>query len=455
MESVPSNTTPILAVDDDEGLLSSLEAAIIRAGMPAPALVSDSRAVMDLLRRQAFSVVLLDLVMPHINGLALLEQIKAQYPSIECLIITATDDTASAVTAVRLGAYDYLVKPVDPEKLTVTIKNALERFALKQELSLYKRSATFKDLRLPEAFNEMIAADEAMARIFLQAEAVAPTPYSLIISGESGTGKELLARIIHRLSPRASGPFVAVNMAAFSASLFESEFFGYERGAFTGATAEKTGFFEAAAGGTLFLDEIAELDVQLQAKLLRVMQENEFYRLGSTRSRSADVRIIAATNRDLHLEITEKRFREDLYYRLAMFSITIPPLRQRTKDIIPLALHFMKVHAVLNSKDLKGLSAELKQALVRYGWPGNVRELENVISKAVVLAKSPILTPVECSLPGLPGRMVSENASPLISLQELEHSHIARVLSHTGGNKTAAAAILGIDLRTLQRKLKK
>lgn len=455
MKSIPSKTTPILVVDDDEGLLSSIEAAVIRAGMPAPALVSDSRMVMDLLRRHAFSVVMLDLVMPHVNGLALLEQIKAQYPSIECLIITATDDTASAVTAVRLGAYDYLVKPVDPEKLTVTIKNALERFALKQELSLYKRSATFKDLRQPEAFSKMIAADEAMARIFLQAEAVAPTPYSLIISGESGTGKELLARIIHRLSPRAAGPFVAVNMAAFSAHLFEAEFFGYERGAFTGAHTEKKGFFEAAAGGTLFLDEIAELDIQLQAKLLRVMQENEFYRLGSTRARSSDVRIIAATNRDLHRETAEKRFREDLYHRLAMFSLTIPPLRLRTKDIIPLALHFMKVHAERNSKDVRGLSAELEQALVRYCWPGNVRELENTISKAVVLSPSPILTPVECSLPSPPGRALPENAMPLISLQELECHHIERVLNHTGGNKTAAAAILGIDLRTLQRKLKK
>ncbi len=457
MELLPFEKTPILIVDDDKGLLSSMEAALISAGMPEPTLLSDSRQVMDVIGEQHFSLVLLDLIMPHIGGIELLQQIKEIAPETECLIITAIDDVSTAVQAIKLGAYDYLVKPVDRKKLVVVIKNALERYAMRRELAFFKSKPSFASLEHPDAFADMVAADETMARIFNQAEAIAPTDYSLIITGESGTGKELLARTIHSLSTRADGPFVPVNMAAFNHQLFEDEFFGHVKGAFTGALSDKQGFFEAAHTGTLFLDEVTELDTNLQAKLLRVLQEGEFYRLGSARPQKADVRIIAATNRDISEEIQKKAFREDLFYRLNMFAIHIPPLRMRPKDILPLARHFLQVHASRNKKKITSLAADLEEVMLRYYWPGNVRELESVMAKAVILEPGSILS--QASVYGL--NVFSEKVTGhtddggLISLAKMEKMHIKRVLDFTDGNRTRAAVILGIDLRTLQRKLKK
>jgi len=260
MESIPDNHTPILVVDDDVGLLSSIKATLVSSGIPEPVLVADGRRVMELVREHHFMLVFLDLVMPHINGMEVLQQIKKEFPEIECVIVTATDDVSSAVQAMKYGAYDYLVKPLNSEKLIIVINRALERYNLRQGLALFEKKQSFSDLKNPQAFTDMIAEDESMALVFHQAESVAPTDYSVVISGESGTGKEMLARIIHDLSNRSNGPFFAVNMGAFSRTLFEDEFFGHTKGAYTGAVSEKKGFFEAARGGTLFLDEITELE---------------------------------------------------------------------------------------------------------------------------------------------------------------------------------------------------
>ncbi len=459
MASVENSTvrkTPIIIVDDDRSLLSIMEATLISAGFPAPVLVSDSREVMEVIRNGSFAVALIDLVMPHLGGMELLQQIKAEFPLMECIIVTAVDEVSSAVRAVQYGAYDYLLKPLDSEKLPLVLNNALEKYSLKREVALLQKQQRFDDLRNPQAFAPMVAADAAMARIFHQAEAAAETDYSLIISGESGTGKEVLARIIHSLSPRAGGPFVAVNMAAFSQNLFEDSFFGHEKGAFTGASADKAGLLEAAEGGTLFLDEIGELAYGLQAKFLRVIQEREFMRLGSSRVKTFNVRFIAATNRSLDEAIKKKQFREDLFYRLNMFHLRIPPLRERRDDILPLAEHFLRRHAVQNSKDIRSLSADFLDALERYAFPGNVRELESIIAKAVLAADGTELTldtARDFSGPLLPTAS-RPSASHHRTLAQLEKDHIRAVLASTGGNRTHAARILAISVRTLQRKIR-
>ena len=454
MESIPNNQTQILVVDDDVGLLSSIKATLVSSGMQEPALVSDSRRVMELIKRNHFMVVFLDLIMPHISGMEVLKQIKKQFPEIECVIVTAIDDVSSAVQAMKYGAYDYLVKPLNSEKLIIVINRALERYNLRHGLALFEKVQCFSDLNNPLAFADMIAEDEAMALVFHQAESVAPTDYSVIISGESGTGKEMLARIIHDLSNRSSNPFLAVNMAAFNKTLFEDEFFGHSKGAYTGAISEKRGFFEAAQGGTLFLDEITELEPSLQGKLLRVIQESELYRLGSTEIKNVDVRIIAATNRDINEEIENGNFRADLFYRLNMCHIKVPPLRERKKDILPLSRHFLKIHSMKNDKEVDTLAPDLAACLLEFPFPGNVRELENTIGAATLLEKGKVLTLSST------GDLLTHSESgqgydeKLIPLSELEKRHIRKVLESTNGNRTRAAKILGIGLRTLQRKLK-
>ena len=454
MESIPNNQTSILVVDDDVGLLSSIKATLVSSGMQEPALVSDSTRVMELIKRNHFRVVFLDLIMPQKNGMEVLKQIKKTFPEIECVIVTAIDDVSSAVQAMKYGAYDYLVKPLNSKKLIIVINRALERYNLRHGLALFERVQTFSDLKNPLAFEDLITEDETMALVFHQAESVAPTDYSVIISGESGTGKEMLARIIHDLSNRSSRPFLAVNMAAFSKTLFEDEFFGHNKGAYTGAISEKRGFFEAAQGGTLFLDEITELEPSLQGKLLRVIQESELYRLGSTEIKDVDVRIIAATNRDINKEIENGNFRADLFYRLNMCHIKVPPLRERKRDILPLARHFLKIHAMKNNKEIDTLAPDLAARLLAYPFQGNVRELENTIGAATLLEKSNVLTLSSASDLLAHSESGQGSDEKLITLSELEKRHIRKVLESTNGNRTRAAKILGIGLRTLQRKLK-
>jgi DNA-binding NtrC family response regulator len=454
MESIPDQNSRLLIVDDDVGLLLSLKMSLVSAGLPEPALVSDSRRVMDLIEKHQFDLVLIDLIMPHATGMELLQEIKKQYPDIECIIITAVDEVDMAVEAMRFGAYDYMVKPLETEKLMIIIDRALERHDLKQKISLLEMRSSFDNLTHPDAFGEMVAESHVMAGVFHQAEIFAVNDYNLLITGETGTGKEMLAHIVHNLSRRASGPFVAVNMGAFSRSLFEDEFFGHAKGAYTGATESRKGFFEEAQGGTLFLDEISELDWDLQKKLLRVTEEREVYRLGSSKSKSIDSRIVSSTNRDIQAEVKKGQFRNDLYYRLNVCHIHIPPLRERKKDILPLAQRFLQIHAVKNDKAIRALAPDLCENLLHYDFPGNVRELDNIVASAVVTETNDVLT-LSSAGSRLPG---SEPELPpverLLPLFEVEKQYILRVLEANDGNRTQTAKALGIGLRTLQRKLK-
>jgi len=455
MESIPFKHTPVLVVDDDEGLLLSIKATLVSSGLPEPALVSDSRRVMDLVGEYDFQLVLLDLMMPHLTGMEVLRKIKARSPNVACVIVSAIDDVESAVQAMSLGASDYLVKPLNSEKLIALVNRTLEAHTLKHDLEQFGSKKVFSNLKDPAAFTDIVADDEAMALIFHQVEAVAGTDYSVVISGESGTGKEMLARVIHKLSNRSNAPFYAVNMASFSKTIFEDEFFGHTKGAYTDAANEKIGFFEAASGGTLFLDEITELDPSLQGKLLRVIEERELYRLGSTEIRNVDVRIIAATNRDINEEILQGGFRSDLYYRINMYNIKVPPLRERKKDILPIALHFLKTHASANDKKINTLEPELEERLMQYSYPGNVRELENIIAAAVLQEKGKTLT-LAATLNLLPyeGPERRKNVE-LLSLEEIEKRHIEKVLQITGGNRPKAAKILGVNVSTVYRKVEK
>jgi DNA-binding NtrC family response regulator len=455
MESIPQKKSPVLVVDDDEGLLLSIKATLVSSGLPEPALVSDSQRVMDLVREYDFQLILLDLMMPQVTGMEVLRTIKAEDPDIDCVIVSAIDDVASAVQAMSLGASDYLVKPLNSDKLIALVNRTLEKVSVQHDLAQFGSKKVFSNLKNPAAFADIIAEDEAMALVFHQVEAVAGTDYSVVIHGESGTGKEMLARVIHKLSNRADAPFYAVNMASFSKTIFEDEFFGHAKGAYTDAGNEKIGFFEAANSGTLFLDEITELDPSLQGKLLRVIEERELYRLGSTEIRNVDVRIIAATNKDINEEILKGKFRADLYYRINMYNINVPPLRERKKDILPIARHFLKTHALANDKDIRSLSPDLEQRLMQYSFPGNVRELENIIAAAVLLEKSNILT-MAATVNLLPyeGPERRKNVE-LLTLEELEKRHIEKVLSITGGNRPKAAKILGVNVSTVYRKIEK
>lgn len=453
MESLPENAS-ILIIDDDEGLLFSVRAALLSAGMPEPALLSDSRKAAELVVRCRFKIVLLDLIMPHLDGLEVLRQIKKEAPDTECIIVTAVDEVETAVQAMRFGAYDYLVKPLNIERTATAIRHAFERYRLKQGIALFERPQNFHDLKRPEAFEGMIAEDEAMALVFRQAEICAESDYNVMVTGETGVGKGMLARVIHRLSNRSRGPFVAVNMPSFSQNLFEDDIFGHIRGAYTGAVADKRGFFEAAQGGTLFLDEITELAAAMQGKLLRVIEEKEFYRLGSTDIVNVDIRILSASNRDVSEAIASGHLRRDLYFRLNEYHIHIPPLRKRRKDILPLAEFFLKVHSRKNKKKIQNLSTELVEALEQYSFPGNVRELENVISSAVLVETGDVLGLQSARHLLETKKQDKPSGEEFPTLARIQRLHIQKALKMAKNNRTHAAKLLGIGLRTLQRKLK-
>jgi DNA-binding NtrC family response regulator len=449
-----SERSSVLLVDDDEGLLFSMRAALLSAGLPDPTMVSDSRQVLDLVHKHHFHLALLDLIMPHLDGMDVLKLIKQESPATECVILTAVDDVATAVKAMQFGAYDYLVKPLQAKRTTIAVRNALEHYRLKQGMALFERPQSFADLKNQAAFTAMVAEDKAMALVFHQAESCAQSDYNVMITGETGVGKGVLARIVHQLSRRAKGPFVAVNMPAFSQNLFEDDFFGHMRGAYTGAVADKRGFFETAQGGTLFLDEVTEMAPHIQGKLLRAIEEKELYRLGSTDIVQVDLRFLSASNRDVDKMVTSGQFRGDLYFRLNEYHIHIPSLRRRPKDILPLARHFLKLHTAKNQKKIFGLAPSLVDALQQYTYPGNVRELENIIASAVLKETSDRLT--LSSAPNLgAGTVLSQGHQKghFETLRELQEQHIKKILAHTKGNRTQAAKILGIGLRTLQRKL--
>jgi DNA-binding NtrC family response regulator len=377
---------------------------------------------------------------------------------LEVVIITGVEDVELAVESMKMGAYDYLCKPVDDSRLLTTLDRALERSRLRGEIDKLRDRISLEGLRHKEEFRGILTQDRKFLRSLRKVEQIAESDNNVLIWGESGTGKELVARAIHRIGKRRDKPFVAVNAGTFASALFSSEFFGHDKGAFTGAAQAKAGLIEEADGGILFLDEIGELELPVQSKLLRVLQGGEYFRLGSTRERGSDVRIIASTNKDLETEIEHGRFRRDLYYRLNISSIYMSPLRERRGDVDLLAHHFLEKHGKLNDKSIAGISDDVMGLLEAYDYPGNVRELENIIASAVVLENGRTLA--RGSLPAYLVKAVTR-AGPSVprdvrkTLDELEAEHIRIVLEHTGGNRTAAAAILGISRVGLLAKMRK
>lgn len=447
-------TPPILVVDDEPAFLSSLQRMLRLEGFADVTAMADPVVAAARLDDRPWAVALLDVTMPGMDGLDLLRAVKERSPATECVMITAVEDIPTVVKAMRLGAFDYLVKPVAPEAVSRVLRRALERHRLVEQVF---RAGEVREEALddPEAFREFLTADATVLRLLHEAELHARSEIPVLVVGETGVGKERLARAVHRASPRASGPFVAVNMLALTPTLFESEFFGHVRGAFTGAVADKAGHLQQARGGTLFLDEIGDLPLEIQGKLLRILQEGEFTPVGATQARRADVRFVAATNQDLERAVTTGRFRKDLYYRLRFARLRIPPLRERPDDVLLLAAHFLKG----SSRPGARLSEEALGALADHDWPGNARELRGTIEAAANLAEDGVIRPRHLGLPTRPrafaGADGGQGVVPALDpLSEVERRHIIAVYEAVGRNKAQAARTLRIGLQTLHRKLK-
>ena len=447
-----SDPATLLIADDDPGLRESLERTLTREGYRV-VLASDGRAALERVQAGGVDLIVTDLRMPGLTGLELLRAAKAIMPDVDVILLTAFGTVEEAVKAMKDGAYDFLTKPFRREQLIKLVDKALERRDLIEQNRALKKQ--LEDLR---AKGQMIGASPTWRRMMTLVEQVADSSATILIQGESGTGKELVARTIHERSARRAGPFVAVNCAALPETLLESELFGYEKGAFTGAAGRKEGRFELASGGTLFLDEVADLSLVTQPKILRVLQEGEFERLGGTRTLQVDVRIVAATNRDLSEMVKDKRFREDLYYRLNVITVRVPPLREHPEDIRLLAQHYLRVYSAKNGRKLEGFSNEAIARLESYAWPGNVRELENLVERSVLLARKDRIDAED-----LPEEVMGVKRPPRDAILELVGTPLADIeerlldetLRITGGNKTQAADLLGIDVRTVARKLER
>ena len=434
----------ILVVDDDD-LMRSFLVTILREERYRVAEARRGGEGLEQLRAAPFDLVLTDLRMPDISGLEFLSKGKELRPEAIWVVITAYGSIGSAVEAMKAGASDYLTKPLrDPEELRHVVRRALKEAEAEAKISLLSEELgrNFPPL-------DMVFLGERMAELRRLVEEVSPTPATVLLTGPSGTGKEVVARVVHALSPRRDRPFVPVHCAALSENLLESELFGHEKGAFTGAVSSRQGRFELADGGTIFLDEIGEISAALQVKLLRVLQEREFERVGGSRSVAVDVRVISATNRDLKAEMAAGRFREDLYYRLNVFPIALPTLAERRDAVLRLAEYFVTKAAAGFGKGVSRLGESARTALLAYPWPGNIRELQNVIERAVILSSGEIESR-HLNLDPLP----SPAPHPTGVLQEKERETIGRVLVQVGGNRRRAAQILGISLRTLQYRIK-
>ncbi len=445
----------ILIVDDERTFLNSVVRKLRLEGYASVTAETDPTLVPPLLEAEDFAVAFLDIAMPGASGLDLLRLIKERSPETECIMVTANQDIPSVVQSIKLGAYDYLVKPIQPNQMLHALDRALERRRMLDFLLLRQDQAAEGPLENPGAFEPFLTCNDKTLRILREAELHARSDIAVLVTGETGVGKELLALAIHLASPRASGPFVPVNMLSLTPSLFESEFFGHVRGAFTGATQDKAGCLTQARSGTLFLDEIGDLPMELQGKLLRILQEGEFTPVGGTRPQRADVRFIAATNQDLEALVRDGRFRKDLYYRLRFARLHLPPLRERKDDIRLLAHAFVK-HS---SRPEANLGEEAEAALVGHDWPGNVRELRGVIEAAANLAERGEITPALLNIPKPPsGRLAASSNAPretvIEPLAEVERRHILTAYHALGDNKTQTARALGVSLATLQRKLK-
>jgi two-component system response regulator HydG len=442
----------ILVVDDEESHRIMLRAVLQEEGYDVTE-AADGPEGIQAVEEGPFDVILLDIRMPTMDGIEALTEIRKISPFTPVLMMTAYASVKTAVEALRAGAFDYLTKPLDIEELKILVEKALEHDHLREEnLTLKERLGDRFD------FSKIIGKSSKMKELFELLSQVAPTDATVLILGESGTGKELVANAIHHNSPRSGAPFIKVACAALPETLLESELFGHERGAFTGAVARREGRFQAAHGGSMFLDEVGEMSAATQAKLLRVLQEKEFEPLGSSRTIKVDVRVIAATNKDLAGEVREGRFREDLYYRLNVVPVLLPPLRERKEDIPALALHFFSIYREKNRKELKEISGKALDLFIRYDWPGNIRELENCIERSVIMARGEIVAPADLppQIQALAQEKQDQNISfPVgISLAEVEKALILKTLEDTGGNRSRAAEILGINRRTLQIKLK-
>ena len=443
----------ILVVDDETSFLDSVVRMLRLEGYDDFTAVADSTTVPEMLAQKSFDVAFQDITMPGLDGVALLKIIKERSPQTECLMITAHESISLVIQSIRAGAYDYLVKPITPEQLTHALDRALERRRLVEALAIRSEMALDRALDNPRAFDQILTCDRRMLRLLREAELHAGSEIPILVTGSTGTGKELMARSIHRASRRAGGPFVAVNMLALSPTLFESEFFGHTRGAFTGADRDKAGFLAQASGGTLFLDEIGDLSLEIQGKLLRVLQEGEYVPVGKTRPEQADVRFVAATNQDLPRLVQRGRFRKDLFYRLQFAHLQLPPLRSRQEDIPLLAACFLKATARPDAV----LTTEAQAALLRHGWPGNVRELKGVMEAAANLAEGGQIQPAHLNLVGGGARVAATGpraqVGELEPLAEVERRHIMAVYEAVGRNKSKAARVLKIGLQTLRRKL--
>jgi len=437
----------ILVVDDEEANRVTLERILRREGwsvLQAP----DGRTGLELLREQGADVVVTDFKMPGMTGLELLRAVKAVAPDVEVLVMTAYGTVEVAVEAMKEGAYDFVTKPLRRIELVGSIKKALEKRGLILEIGRLKE-------QLAEgAATHIIGSSPALRQLMEEVDQVAPSDASVLLVGESGTGKSLLARALHERSTRRRHRMVTVNCAAIPETLLESELFGHEAGAFTGATGRKEGRFDLARGGTLFLDEITEVPASVQVKLLRVLQEGEYERVGGTKTLKSDVRVVAATNRPIETEVREGRFREDLYYRLNVIQLRVPSLAERPEDVPLLAAHFLTRYATKNRKPVQALSADALDALAGYRWPGNVRELENAIERAVVLSRGDIVQVDQLPPPvrqGQGGRQVL--SFPVgTPLKHVERRMIEETLRHTSGDKTLTASLLGITARTIYRR---
>ena len=451
----------ILVVDDEAGSREGLRRLLEAWGYDATT-ASSAEAALERVKDRPPQAVITDLVMPGLDGLGLLRKLRAELP-IPVIVLTGQGTIEQAVEAIRLGAQDILEKPVEPAKLKILLEKLNDTHALQSEVHRLRQ-----ELKDQGAFGELRGISGKMRDVYTQIEQVAPSMLAVLLTGESGTGKELAARTLHDLSPRRRQPFVEVNCAAIPASLLESEIFGHEKGAFTGATDRKSGCFEMAHRGTLFLDEISEMDVSLQAKLLRVLQEQRFRRLGGSKEFEADVRIVAATNRDPAHSIRDGKLRQDLYYRLNGFRIEMPPLRERLEDIELLTNHLARQYADREETPVPTLGSAAAACLMRHDWPGNVRELKNAIERGSLLSHGGTIEPEH--LPPEVAHHADENGDPLplpvdgapsvvlpvgVSLEAVEKEFMRATLKHTGGNKTHAARLLGIALKTMHNKVKK
>jgi two-component system response regulator FlrC len=436
----------VLVVDDEEGIRTFIAEVLEGQGLHVT-LADDGERAASILERQTFHLLVTDLRMPRMDGMALLRKTRSEHPGTEVIVLTAHGTVASAVEAMKLGAFDYLTKPLSgPDELRLVVSRALERRRLHDDRQQARTQAP--------APVRLVARDPAMAEVAEQIRKVAPTDATVLVLGESGTGKEVVARQIHFESGRRDRPFVAVNCGALSETLLESEMFGHEKGAFTGAVGMHRGRFELADGGTLFLDEVAELKPGLQVKLLRVLEERRFERVGGVRTIEVDLRLIAATNRDLDAEMRAGRFREDLFHRLAVFPLRLPPLRERPLDVPLLAGDLLARIASRSGKAVLRLDDGAMASIQAYAWPGNVRELANVLERAAILCDGEEISSGDL---GLGTRLGSGATSGVLlggTLEDLEKEAIRRVLAANGGHRKKTAAQLGIGLRTLYDKLK-